>query len=190
MSHLNSSIKERFRGFLPVVVDVETAGIDPEKNALLEACIVFITQDNQGRFHPGVHHFEHILPFEGAQLDEKSLAFNQIDPFQPLRFALDEKTALSKLFKPIKQAIKAEACQRAVSKAQSEAAKKSCKEETYRLLSSTFKPNASLEKQTLKTYIDRAYENGQISAPILAIDFAIIGITAFKYQHNLILSKD
>ena len=114
MSHLNSSIKERFRGFLPVVVDVETAGIDPEKNALLEACIVFITQDNQGRFHPGVHHFEHILPFEGAQLDEKSLAFNQIDPFQPLRFALDEKTALSKLFKPIKQAIKAEACQRAV----------------------------------------------------------------------------
>lgn len=114
MSHLNTDMKERFRGFLPVIVDVETAGVDPERNALLEVCIVLITQDNQGHFHPGEHYFEHILPFDGAQLDEKSLAFNQIDPFQPLRYALDEKSALSNLFKPIKQAIKAQSCQRAV----------------------------------------------------------------------------
>lgn len=108
------SIKERFRGFLPVIVDVETAGVHPERNALLEVCAVLITMDAAGNFRPDKHHFEHILPFEGAELDEKSLAFNQIDPFQPLRFALDEKTALTQLFTPIKQALKIHQCQRAV----------------------------------------------------------------------------
>jgi len=107
-------LKDRFRGFLPVVVDVETAGIDPHKNALLEMCIVLIDIDEQGSFLRKATHFEHILPFEGAVLDEKSLEFNQIDPFQPLRFALDEKQALEQLFKPINQALKKCRCQRAV----------------------------------------------------------------------------
>lgn len=108
------NLKDRFRGFLPVVVDVETAGIDPQKNALLEICIVLITLDEKGHFVREATYFEHILPFEGAILDEKSLEFNQIDPFQPLRFALDEKKALQQLFKPIFQAIKKHHCQRAV----------------------------------------------------------------------------
>jgi len=112
LSH--ASLKERFRGFLPVVVDVETAGIDPHKNALLEMCIVLIKIDEHGVFYRDATHFEHILPFEGAVLDAKSLAFNQIDPFQPLRFALDEKLALQNLFIPINQALKASRCQRAV----------------------------------------------------------------------------
>ena len=111
---LASSIRERFRGFLPVIVDVETAGIDPSCNALLEMCVVIIAQDDQGRFYKQSTHFEHILPFDGAVLDAKSLAFNEIDPFQPLRFAIDEKPALERLFHPIFQALKATHCQRAV----------------------------------------------------------------------------
>ncbi|CEG59062.1 ribonuclease T [Legionella fallonii] len=113
-SILSLKIKERFRGFLPVVVDVETAGIEPKKNALLEMCIVLIDMDEQGLFHRSNSYFEHILPFEGAELDEKSLAFNQIDPYQPLRFAIDEKSALERLFKPINEALKKTHCQRAV----------------------------------------------------------------------------
>ncbi|BCA97140.1 ribonuclease T [Legionella antarctica] len=113
-SILSHRIKERFRGFLPVVVDVETAGIEPQKNALLEMCIVLLEMDDQGLLHRGESHFEHILPFSGAELDPKSLAFNQIDPFQPLRFAVDEKTALEHLFKPINMALKKARCQRAV----------------------------------------------------------------------------
>lgn len=70
--------------------------------------------DENGFFKPGDYFFEHILPFEGADLDAKSLEFNQIDPFQPLRFALDEKTALTQLFTPLQQAIKKHHCQRAV----------------------------------------------------------------------------
>ena len=118
MSTLDSSqclnIKERFRGFLPVVVDVETAGIEPHANALLEMCVVLIEMDAEGNLHRGESYFEHILPFSGAVLDPKSLAFNQIDPYQPLRFAVEEKLALQKLFKPINAALKKARCQRAV----------------------------------------------------------------------------
>ncbi|WP_131778290.1 ribonuclease T [Legionella bozemanae] len=108
------NLRERFRGFLPVVVDVETAGIDPYKNALLEMCVVLVFMDGQGNLYRGESYFEHILPFPGAELDQKSLEFNQIDPYQPLRFALDEKTALENLFHPIFAALKKTQCQRAV----------------------------------------------------------------------------
>ena len=111
---LAKQIKHRFRGFLPVVVDVETAGVDPQTNALLEMCIVLLSVNEQGHFVKGETHFEHILPFENAVLDPKSLAFNQIDPYQPLRFAIDEKLALQRLFLPISQAVKQSQCQRAV----------------------------------------------------------------------------
>ena len=113
-STLNHRIKERFRGFLPVVVDVETAGVEPKSNALLEICVVLIEMDDQGLLYRGKSHFEHVLPFEGSVLDQKSLDFNQIDPFQPLRFAVEEKIALERLFKPIKAALKKSRCQRAV----------------------------------------------------------------------------
>lgn len=109
-----TKIKHRFRGFLPVIVDVETAGIDPQKNALLEMCIVLIDLDEKGRFFPKEHFFEHIIPFKDSVLDPESLAFNHIDPFQPLRFAIDEKLALERLFLPIKQALKHTRCSRAV----------------------------------------------------------------------------
>ncbi len=110
----STQLKNRFRGFLPVVVDVETTGVDPQNNALLEMCIVLINLNEQGLFVRGPTHFEHILPFEGAVLDAKSLAFTQIDPFQPLRFAVDEKQALQQLFHPITLALKRYGCERAV----------------------------------------------------------------------------
>lgn len=109
-----SQLKERFRGFLPVVVDLETAGIDPFKNALLEMCIVLVQIDSQGIFKPEATYFEHILPFEGAELDAKSLEFIQVDPYQPLRFAIDEEQALKNLFAPINKALKEQKCQKAV----------------------------------------------------------------------------
>jgi len=109
-----NKIKHRFRGFLPVVVDVETAGVDPNKHALLEACVVLVTMNEQGMFHRTESYFEHVLPFENAELDASSLAFNHIDPYQPLRFAVDEKVALQNLFIPINKALRETQCQRAV----------------------------------------------------------------------------
>jgi ribonuclease T len=109
-----STLKQRFRGFLPVVVDIETSGLNPQKHALLEVCVIIINLNEQGEFFRESTHFEHILPFEGAELDADSLAFNQIDPFQPLRFAIDEAPALKQLFEPIKKALKQSKCERAV----------------------------------------------------------------------------
>ena len=113
-SVLATLMKHRFRGFLPVIVDVETAGVEPHKNALLEMCIVLLNLNEDGMFTAGDRHFEHILPFQDAVLDPKSLAFTGIDPYQPLRFAVDEKIALERLFAPINQALKQHQCQRAV----------------------------------------------------------------------------
>ena len=107
-------MKKRFRGFLPVVVDVETAGLDAKQHALLEMCVVLLDYSKVGELTCGASYAEHILPFEGACLDAKSLEFNGIDPFQPLRFALDEKEALTRLFTPIWRELKASGCQRAV----------------------------------------------------------------------------
>lgn len=114
MNTCKHKMRKRFRGFLPVVVDVETAGLDPQKHALLEMCIVLITLNEEGHFIRGASHFEHIHPFKDSELDPASLAFNQIDPFQPLRFAIDERQALLHLFKPIQTALKEHNCQRAV----------------------------------------------------------------------------
>ena len=107
-------MNKRFRGFLPVVVDVETAGLDASKHALLEVCVVLLDYTRDKKLTVGSSIFEHILPFEGALLDSDSLAFNGIDPFQPLRGALDEKQALTRLFAPIWKALEASKCTRAV----------------------------------------------------------------------------
>jgi ribonuclease T len=107
-------MNKRFRGFLPVVVDVETAGLDASKHALLEMCVVLLEYSRDKKLLVGASIFEHILPFEGALLDPESLAFNGIDPFQPLRRAVDEKQALTRLFDPIWRALEASKCTRAV----------------------------------------------------------------------------
>jgi len=107
-------MQKRFRGFLPVVVDLETTGVQPHLNGILEMCVVLLEMDTNGQLHRGSTHFEHILPFPEAILDQKSLDFNKIDPFQPLRFAKEEKIALESLFKPIRAALKKTNCQRAV----------------------------------------------------------------------------
>lgn len=109
------TIKDRFRGFLPVVVDVETSGIDPYKNALIEMCIVTLELNEFYKFVPKKTYFETILPFDDAVLDPVSLEFAKTpDPFYPLRFAVNEKIALKRLFNPISEDLKRYQCNRAV----------------------------------------------------------------------------
>lgn len=109
-----TSMAKRFRGFLPVVIDVETAGINPSRDALLEIGVVILAMNQQGQLVPEQSHCMHVAPFKGANLDQKSLDFNKIDPFHPFRFAKEEQEALIELFTPIRQAIHAQHCQRAV----------------------------------------------------------------------------
>ena len=90
-------IGQRFRGFLPVVVDVETAGFNAQTDALLEIAAIPIVYNENGQFVPGQAYHAHINPFEGANLDRRSLEFIGIDPSNPMRIAMaeDEKLRLS-----------------------------------------------------------------------------------------------
>ena len=105
---------KRFRGYLPVIVDIETAGFNAKKNPLLEIAAVIVEPDEQGLLHSTESHSCNIVPFDGSELDESALKFTGIDPFHPFRMAIDEKEALNKLFKPIKAAVKRNDCTRAI----------------------------------------------------------------------------
>ena len=109
-----SPIAGRFRGFLPVVVDVETAGVNAETDALLEIAAVMLRVDDEGRWHLKETHASHVLPFPGANLDPSALEFTGIDPYHPFRDAVSEREALNKVFTPIRGALKTEGCSRAV----------------------------------------------------------------------------
>ena len=108
------NIKSRFRGFLPIVVDVETGGFNSKTDALLEIAAVILRIDERGQWHAGETHACHVEPFPGANLEPAALEFNRIDPDHPLRLALGEREALQKIFKPVREAVKAENCTRAV----------------------------------------------------------------------------
>lgn len=109
-----TSMSKRFRGFLPVVVDVETGGFNARTDALLEIAAVVIGMDESGNLVPGDPVSTHVIPFEGANLDPKSLEVNGIDPWHPLRAARSEHDALAYIFKPIRQAVRDAECTRAV----------------------------------------------------------------------------
>jgi ribonuclease T len=104
----------RFRGFLPVVIDVECGGFNPNTDALLEIAAVLIEIQGDGTLLPGETWRYHVQPFPGANLEAASLAVTGIDPFHPLRPAIPEKEALTRLFKEIRGAMKDNDCTRAV----------------------------------------------------------------------------
>jgi len=107
-------MSNRFRGYLPVVVDVETAGFDARTDALLEVAAVLVTMDENGKLAPGRTIHANVEPFLGANLDPEALKFNGIDPNHPFRDAKSEHDALQILFKPIRQALKEAQCKRAI----------------------------------------------------------------------------
>ncbi|MEX2149132.1 MAG: ribonuclease T [Steroidobacteraceae bacterium] len=107
-------MRDRFRGFLPVVVDVETGGFNASTDALLEIAAVLLSLDGSGRLVRGATIREHVRPFAGARMDPASLAVNGIDPWHPLRIASTENDALGSVFKEVRQAIRDQDCTRAI----------------------------------------------------------------------------
>ncbi len=107
-------MSERFRGFLPVVVDVETGGFNARTDALLEIAAVLIAVNADGTLAREETFRYHVKPFEGANLDPASLAVNGIDPDHPLRPAIDERDALQRVFREVRRAIREHGCSRAI----------------------------------------------------------------------------
>ncbi|MCP5420719.1 MAG: ribonuclease T [Gammaproteobacteria bacterium] len=109
-----SPLASRFRGFLPVVVDVETGGLNAQTDALLEIASVLLQFDERGYLYPARTVACHVQPFPNAKLDPSSMAVHKIDPHHPFRFAIPEDDALRKIFKEVRQAVKEANCTRAI----------------------------------------------------------------------------
>ena len=105
---------DRFRGFLPVVIDVETGGFNSDIDALLEVAAVLLEIDDDGYIRRSETIRYHIKPFEGANIEPASLAVNGIDPFHPLRPAIDERDALQRVVREVRRCIRENRCSRAV----------------------------------------------------------------------------
>ena len=108
------SIAKRFRGFLPVVVDVETGGFNCKTDALLEIAAVLLVAKGDGTLRRGETVRYHVKPFEGANLEPASLAVNGINPDHPLRPAISEKDALQNVFRDVRRAVRDAGCTRAI----------------------------------------------------------------------------
>ena len=106
-------LKNRFRKYLPVVVDIETGGFDPELNAILEIAITLI-EENDNNFVVGETYRHHIIPFKNLIIEKKSLEFTKIKLDHPLRNAIDEKDAIKDIFKIINKIKNKYECSRAI----------------------------------------------------------------------------
>ena len=104
----------RFRGYLPVAIDVETGGFNCTTDALLEIAATLIEMEPDGTLRRGATHTFHVQPFAGSRIDPASLAITGIDPDHPLRPALPEREALQRMFREVRRAVRAYECRRAI----------------------------------------------------------------------------
>jgi len=105
---------DRFRGFLPVAIDVETGGFNAKTDALLEIAAVMLEFNDNGKLSRRETIRYHVKPFEGANIEAASLAVNGIDPDHPLRPAIDERDALQRVFREVRKAMRESHCNRAI----------------------------------------------------------------------------
>ena len=109
-----SLIAQRFRGFLPVVIDVETGGFNARTDALLEIAAVTVRMDEEGLLYRHETFSFHVDPFEGANIEQAALDFTGIDLDSPERMAEPELMVMTDLFQAIRRAVKENGCTRAV----------------------------------------------------------------------------
>ena len=111
---VQTPMSRRFRGFLPVVIDVETGGFNSATDGILEVAAVTLTMNEDDELAPDETFFYRTKPFVGANLEEAALKFTGIDPHHPFRIAHSEQDAFKDMFKAIRAKVKAERCTRAI----------------------------------------------------------------------------
>lgn len=111
---VTNTLASRFRGFYPVVIDVETAGFNKATDALLEIAAVTLKMNDAGELEKDQTIHFHVEPFEGANIEQAAIDFNGIDPFNPLRGAVPESTMVKELCKMVRKGQKAAGCNRSV----------------------------------------------------------------------------
>ena len=106
-------LSQRFRGFLPVVLDLETAGVDPNKHALLELAIVTLDWVDDVLLYKDSQTWS-IMPHSETEVDSKSISFNHIDPYDPNREAREEEACIRECFRLVRKSVRDNNCQRAL----------------------------------------------------------------------------
>lgn len=107
-------MSDRFRGFLPVVIDVETGGFIASTDAILEVAATTVRMDEEGLLQVHRTYAFHVQPFEGANIEKSALEFTGIDPYHPFREAVAEQAALEELFGIVRKEIRDQKCTRAI----------------------------------------------------------------------------
>ncbi len=107
-------ISKRFRGYLPVVIDVECGGFNAKTDAVLEVAAVLLDIDDSGQLVRDTTHFYRVVPFAGANIEEAALKFTGINPHHPLRIAYPELKVFQDMFGAIRTKVKATGCTRAI----------------------------------------------------------------------------
>ena len=107
-------ISDRFRGFLPVVIDVETGGFVASTDAILEVAATTVRMDEEGLLSVHRTHNFHVTPFEGANIEQSALDFTGIDPYHPFREAVAEEDAMTEMFRAVRKEIREQGCSRAI----------------------------------------------------------------------------
>lgn len=157
-----SLLAYRFRGYLPVVIDIETGGFNAQTDAILEIAATTLEMDDDGTLHIKQTHAFDVEPFEGANLDSDSLAFTGIDPFDPKRAAESEETVFNELFRFVRREVKNNHCKRAILVAH----------------------NASFDHQFLNAAIQRTKIKRSPFHPFSSMDTATLA--GFAYGHTVL----
>lgn len=97
-----------------MVVDVETGGFNAQTDALLEIAACIVRMDDFGRLFVAETVGVNVDPFEGANIDPRSLEITGIKVDSKLRLAVPEQEALRRISQPVRKEVKATGCQRAI----------------------------------------------------------------------------
>ncbi|NRB39592.1 MAG: ribonuclease T [Pseudomonadales bacterium] len=155
-------IAHRFRGYLPVVIDIETAGFNAQTDAMLEIAVTLLDMDDEGTLYIKETLSYDVNPFEGANLEQAALDFTGIDPSDPLRAGMDEKEVLKELFKILRKEVKNSHCKRAIVVAH----------------------NANFDHQFLNAAVERTGIKRNPFHPFSSMDTATLA--GFAYGHTVL----
>ena len=166
-----SLMANRFRTYLPVVIDIETGGFNSKTDAVLEIAAVILATDESGKIEIEQTFFHRVVPFDGANIEEAALKFTGIDPYHPLRIAKSEKDVFSNMFKLVRDSMKSNACKRAIlvgHNAHFDHSFLNAASERHNLKRNPFHPFSSFDTATLaglaygQTVLSRACEAAKI----------------------------
>lgn len=107
------NMKSRFRGFLPVVVDIETGGFDAAAHSILEVAMVTLCLDGD-TLTPAQTHGWNVIPHPGTRIEPSLLKITGIDLDDPDRKAIPEQQTLRELFQLVQREMRQQECQCAI----------------------------------------------------------------------------